>query len=234
MKNFVKTLNKMGYMTTYIDLITRAFINHALISKSSLEIGAAYGATAKQALSSGVKNLIVNDLDERHLDQLNKELNDQERANVVLKPGRFPQDLDFPSQSIEAILASRIVHILEPKDFIEGIRKIHDWLIPGGKAYIVVDTPFLGILKEFQPIYQKNIQIKARWPGYIEDTSLYAKERRDDIPKSVNFMDLETLSKSFQENNFLIEKKYYIPRPDFPEDLQLDQRESAGIIAVKI
>ena len=56
--------------------------------------------------------------------------------------------------SVDTVLACRILHFLRPEILREGLKQIHKWLAPGGKLFVVTETPFVKHLQEaFYPIY---------------------------------------------------------------------------------
>ena len=79
-------------------------------------IGAAYGETTVAALKKGA-TVIANDIDEGSLKYIikRKELNDDDRKRLYLKKGFVPFDMDFESNSLGAIHASRVMHFLNQK-----------------------------------------------------------------------------------------------------------------------
>jgi hypothetical protein len=49
----------------------------------------------------------------------------------------------------------------------------------------------------------------------------------------MHFLDPEVLARVFTAAGFIIEKAATFARPEFPKDIQLDGRESVGLIAIK-
>jgi 2-polyprenyl-3-methyl-5-hydroxy-6-metoxy-1,4-benzoquinol methylase len=89
---FVKTINNMGFMTTYLDEFSQQFVDSsANCDGPVLDIGCAYGNASLPALKLGAR-VIANDVDPRHLEivsQKSIELGLRER--LTLAPGRFPK-----------------------------------------------------------------------------------------------------------------------------------------------
>jgi hypothetical protein len=50
----------------------------------------------------------------------------------------------------------------------------------------------------------------------------------------MHFLDPDVLSRVFTESGFRIDEATMFARPEFPEDIQLDGRESVGLIATKL
>ena len=230
---FVKTLNKMGYMTPYIDPYTEEFILFCkTIESPVLEIGTAYGVATLPLLKGGA-HVTVNDLDPRHLNILYESIPLELRPNLNLKPGRFPTELKFEDNYFGGILVPRMLHLVHPSDLPLSIDLLFKWLKPNGKLFVIVDTPFLKFFEKFWPTYEKRVKNNECWPGFIENTQDFLSSRFEDVPEFVNFFDLKTLQNLFESHPFTLEKIGYIARPDFPIDLQVDGRESLGIILRK-
>lgn len=229
-----RTLNKMGYMFKDLTEYCEDFIDFSKKSHGPvLEIGAAYGFVSLKVANSGTK-IWVNDLDPRHLESIKKEASDYQNSFISTIPGHFPKKLDFPKESFTAIFSSNVFHFLEKEDVEQGIKKMFDWLKPGGKVFITAGSPYAYLWKEFIPIFEKKIRNGERWPGYTDDFSIFKNNARlKELPAFFHFFSPEILASSFKECGFIPEKSGYSPRKDWPEDFQLDGRETAGLIAYK-
>lgn len=232
---FVPTFNKMGYMATHIDPYGREFITYSANVSSPfpcLEIGAAYGNVTLEALKAGA-TIIANDLDGRHLQILKESIEPSVESRLTLMPGKFPEEINLESQSIAAIFASRVFHFFPPEEFERALKKAFDILTLSGKIFITCETPYLGGYEKFIPLFERRKREGWEWPGLIEDVSLYNPTRGRLLPKFMHFFDEDTLVRLVLRYGFLIEKVGTFSRQDFPSDLQLDGRESVGIIAVR-
>lgn len=232
--NLIRTFNKMGYMFEDITEYEEDFIQFSKLSNGPvLEIAAAFGVVTLKVAKKKI-NIVANDLEPEHLNILEKKANASQKKFITTLPGRFPQEISFSPNSFTAILASNIFHYLKGEEIIEGIKKISSWLKPKGKVYIVAGTPYTYHWQEFIPILKKNIQEQKPWPGYIDELSMFKHNKRfNDLPSFMHFFTPDILSSWFEKFGFLIAKKGYAARPTWPQDMQLDGRESAGLIAVK-
>ena len=229
--SFKKTLNKTGFVSSYIDEFTKDFIDHTKEGNNIiLELGAGYGNVSSRAVEFNNK-VICNDASELQLRELSESLRDCK--NFTSLAAFFPDEVDFAPDAFDVIYSSRMVHLLDPDKLILGIEKIHKWLKRGSKAFIIVDTPYLNFIKSFIPIYEER-KYTEDFPGFIENLSDYLDKEYDNLPKSVNFLDVHILEKLFSNSKWKIEKLAYIKRPDFPDYLRMDGRESAGIIVTKL
>lgn len=230
---FIKTLNNMGYMTSSLDPFSQRWIDRAVSSQQpSLEIGAAYGVATVEAITKGAA-VTANDIDQRHLEILKEKVPSELQNRLQLAPGRFPSDLSFPDNSFGSLLACRVLHFLEPADLEKGFEKVSRWLTPGGQAFIVTETPFLKNFAQFIPVYESRKKKGDPYPGFIADVLQWAPERGLSLPPSIHFLDEETLKRLCHNNGLKVIECEMFARTDFPKDLQLDGRESVGLICEK-
>lgn len=230
---FVKTLNNMGFMTSTLDAFSQNFTDFSSQAPGPvLDIGAAYGVASLAALEKGAR-VIANDSDLRHLKILKDRTPTYLRSKLELLPGKFPEDLNIAPNSIGAVLICRVLHFLEGPAIQYAAQKLYQWIYPRGKVFVVAETPYLKNFKAFIPIYESRKAASAPWPGFIDDVMAIAPERGASLPPKMHFLDPEVLSRVFEEAGFLIERVETFARPEFPEDIQLDGRESVGMIARK-
>lgn len=234
---FVKTLNNQGFMTTYLDEYSQAFVDFVPQAPGpALDIGAAYGIATLATLKKG-GTVIANDVDEDHLKILESrvklELGLEALGKLRVRKGRFPTDLAFSNGELGAVLACRVFHFFDGPTIEEGVRLIHKWLAKDGRFYLVGETPYLGTLRSFIPLYEEKIKNGDPWPGFIPDFQILDPIRGKDLPKQMHLLDEQVLSRVFREAGFQVEKAEKFPRPRFSPNLQLDGRESVGIIGIK-
>lgn len=161
---FFKTLNRMGYMSSKPDPFSLALIHFA--SKSSLpmlEIGAAYGVATLAALKKSCR-VIANDMGKRHLQILWKRTPARFRSRLTLLPGRIPDGISLPANSIGAVLACRVLHFLDGPNLELAVRKIYKWLAPQSYFVMVAETPYLKNWLPFLPVYEKRCKRNDPWP----------------------------------------------------------------------
>lgn len=107
------------------------------------------------------------------------------------------------------------------------------WLAPGGKVYIVADSPYSEAVKDFIPVFERRQKSGELWPGTIEDISTFNHPRQKDLPTFMNLLDPKTISRTLINCGFTVEQCSYFAQSSFPVDSQLDGREGIGAIAVK-
>lgn len=233
----VPTLNKFGLMTKIFDCYTKDFIQYAkTLERDShvAELGAAYGAVTQKLLNISLK-VTVNDLDDRHINILLNSLSKNKKDNLSIVVGRIPNEVDFPENTFDAILAARVLQYLMPKDFVLALKKIKKWLKPGGKLFVVSKTPYIKILENFVPLYEKRKRMDLRWPGVIQNLQKYYVDETIShiLPRSIHVFDPDILIRACDECGFLIERCSFIDRNDFPSDIKLSGREEVGLVATK-
>ncbi len=229
---FVRTLNNMGYMTSTLDRYSQLFIEAATTARYPvLDVGCAYGVASLAALEAGA-SVIANDIDARHLQILQARVSGDQKDRLQICSGAFP-DLPFSPEILEAVLIARVLHFFNGSALERSAACVFDWLIPGGKVFVVAETPFLGNLRSFIPIYEARRKAGDLYPGFLDDVLSVAPDRGKFLPAEMHFLDPEVLERVFTAAGFVVQEAVMFARVDFPEDIQLDGRESVGLVASK-
>jgi SAM-dependent methyltransferase len=234
----VATLNGTGFMFEIRDGFADAFIQDAgqlgREGHRSLEVGCAYGVSTIPALEAGAR-ITASDLDPRHLDILRGKVPRHLRGNLDLVPGALP-GMDFPAGRYHAILCSRVLHFLGGDDVDAAVRKMAAWLAPGGRLYLVADTPY-GVWRKKIPEFEAGRAAGERWPGLMVGLHNYLSAgspgKPIDKPPFMNLMDPELLARTCTEAGLRVVDAAFISRPDFAGLGRMDGRENAGVLAVK-
>lgn len=230
-ETFIPTLNTTGSVTTILDPFSEEFTEFAAnCSLPVADLGVGYGFTTYKALERGA-TVIANDLEPQHLEVLMQRLPEAYKAKITLKVGSIPNGADFSDNSLGAILASRFLHFLPGEEIEFALSKMYKWLASGGKLFVVTETPYLGNLKEFIPIYEARKKEGQLWPGVIENFDFYFPKQP--TPKFGNLLDPEVLERIFKNAGFTVEKTHFVSRPYYPEGVRFDGRESVGIVGRK-
>lgn len=226
----IPTLNQYGYMKVEIDEFTQEFINIAKNnSEKVLEMGTAYGYIVQKVLENGGK-IVANDLSHEHLNILIKNTKQEYRNNLFIKQGAFP-NIDFPANSFAAILTSRMMHFLDIEQFKTGMKKIYNWLKPGGKFVFIALSPYhYTLVDKFSPIYKERWTSGNHWPGLVEDNKKLAGILAEDVPDFIQVFDIDQLELVMPQFGFNIDK---IKLFDF-ESYDSNGRGHIGMIATKI
>lgn len=241
----VATLNDTGFMFEVRDRFADAFIEQAgrlgrTTGQPVLEVGCAYGVSTIPALEAGAR-ITASDLEQRHLDVLRDKVPPALLSRLELLAGALPH-MDFPAGKFGAILCSRVLHFLSGEDIDASVRKMADWLAPGGHLYLVADTPY-GIWRRKVPEFEAAKASGDRWPGLMVGLHNYlpesatakaqAAKKRIDKPAFMNVLDPDLLSRTCLEAGLTVLDAAFIPRPDFAGPGRMDDRENAGVLAVK-
>jgi len=230
----VPTLNNKGFMFEVIDEFAEEFISKSAKSDDpALELGCAYGVATIAALKEGA-TVTASDMDDGHLKVLESRTPAEYRDKLTLAQGTLP-DVDLPENRFGTLLCSRVLHFLTGEDVDKSVRNMYRWLKPGGKLYLVADTPY-GIWQNFIPTWEKNLANNERWPGHMEPTLDYLPfpTSEDSVgPEFMNLMNPQLLCRTAREAGFDVRKCTYIDRPDFGPKGRMDGRENCGIMAVK-
>lgn len=227
----IVTLNKQGFMKVEMDNVSLAFIEHAKNSTLPvLEIGAAYGAAAIPALDHGA-TVIANDISDEHLAILYRRAKPTQLSQLYLNNNRFPGEMNLPAESLGAVLACRVAHFLTGDEMAEGLKKVYDWLAPGGKLYFVTLSPYHHILREtFLPIYLQRVEDGEEWPGIVPNLQeLASPEEAKDLPTFLHVFDEPIIRARMQKIGFEVEQ---VDLLDY-SSMNSDGRGYIGVVAVK-
>jgi SAM-dependent methyltransferase len=233
--NMRPTLNQTGFMFEILDEFADDFIEYSGRSDAPvLDLGCAFGIATIAALKAGGR-VTACDPEQQHLDILVENTPEALRDNLETLTGILPY-VDFPSQSFAAILCSRVLHFLDGSAIDASVRKMFAWLKPGGRLYLVSDTPY-GIWRKQIPIFEARKARGERWPGLMIGLENYLptvpKDRPVQGPPFMNLLDPDLLIRTCTDAGFEVQRASFIDRSDFSGAGRMDGRENAGILAVK-
>jgi SAM-dependent methyltransferase len=232
----VPTLNGTGFMFQNRDGYAEEFIWTAgRMADPVLDLGCAYGVATIPALEAGA-TVVASDMEQQHLNILREKVPDSLRRNLTCRAGQLPE-IDFEPEQFGAILCSRVIHFLTGEQIDQSIAKIYRWLKPGGKFFLVADTPY-GIWRKAIPQFEEGKRTGVRWPGYIAGLHNYlpnwsSEQKPIEKPPFMNLMDVELLKRICTEAGFRVRRATFIDRSDFNGMGRMDGRENVGALAVK-
>lgn len=240
--NFTVTNNGHGIMHK-MNPISKAFVEYAIACNGTvLDIGSAYGvATIPILKSSTSTKVIACDISRKHLDELSKqvsELDDKDRKNIssrlILIESKFP-DFELEENSLDAVLASHVLPFLSGNEIEHGIAKLTKFLKPNGLLYITSYSIYNRVMKNYIPIYEQRKKQGDKWPGELEDASLYWDKDNPltaILPKKLNHLEPCLVESVLKVNNFQIKYLDFLSLTDeTPDEIKLDGREAMGVIA---
>jgi SAM-dependent methyltransferase len=205
----VPTLNGTGFMLEALDVFAEEFVRDAAAAGGEvLDIGCAYGVATLAALARGA-HVCACDMEPRHLELLQQRTPAADRSRLRTVQGVLP-GAQFPRGSFSAILASRVLHFLAGPDLRSALLSMSDWLKPGGRLYVVADTPFMPVWKPFVPAYEAARARGEPWPGMIADFTPYWSKRPDGTvqagPPFLNTLDPEILERECSAAGLQVER----------------------------
>ncbi len=234
-KDMVPTLNGTGFMFEVRDGYAEEWISFAGRTPDPvLEIGCAYGVATIPALEAGAR-VVACDMEAGHLQILADRVTASLRENLTCVVGKLPE-VDFAPERFGAILCSRVLHFLTGEQIDAAIAKMATWLKPGGRLYLVADTPY-GIWRNFIPTFEDNKRKGVRWPGMMVGLHHYLPtpglRKHIDKPAFMNLLDAELLARICADAGLQVKRATFIDRCDFKGLGALDGRENAGALALK-
>ena len=232
------TLNKRGFTYASLTRIGKAFIEHAANCKEPvMDIGCAYGVMTLPLLERGA-DVIAVDCSDEHISRLLELTPNSLKFRLHPVLGRLPYVTDIPDNMIGAIYISHVLPFLKPDEIEMSVKQLYNWLVKGGKVYIVSFTPFTKLFAAYLPVYHSRKKAGIPYAGYIENLPDYSAdlEFSKQLPNQLNHMDVDDFEAIFKKCGFKIEELGYFDDSEssIPDILKYDGRERIGLIASKI
>jgi SAM-dependent methyltransferase len=181
-----------------------------------LDLGAAFGVATIPALDLGAV-VYANDIDASHISEIEARASSASRERLHLVLGRFPQEVDFEAETFDAILASNVLHFLTGDEVELALTKIARWLRPGGTLHVLVNSPFVGNLREARPMIEARSIRGERWPGEVHGIrSLCKHPSAQRLPDMIHFFTPEILAVAVQRAGLHVENCELFTRSDIP------------------
>jgi hypothetical protein len=129
-----------------------------------------------------------------------------------------------------------VLHFLTGDDVDASVRQMASWLAPGGRLYLVADTPY-GVWRRKIPEFEAAKAAGERWPGLMVGLHNYlpggTPARPITRPPFMNVLDPDLLARTCAEAGLTVVDAAFIPRPDFAGLGRMDGRENAGVLAIR-
>jgi SAM-dependent methyltransferase len=233
-ENYIRTANKTGFSTRYLDPIAKKGIAFAKgKTLPILDIGCGYGAVSRALLAQG-NSVVANDSSLEHLENLKSSLPEDQKKYLTLRPGMFPEAFEPQPQSLSAGIAIWVLHFLSGEGLKLAAEKLFLALEQGGCVFISASSAYVKFLGNFIPLYHDRIEKKDPFPGWVEDVKLYLQPHQlENLPRSMHFLDPTVLTRIFSAAGFEVEYAGFFKRDDVTEGMYLDGRENVGLIARK-
>lgn len=207
----IPTLNDTGFMTDALDAYSARFAAGAgQLSHEVLDIGCAYGVATLAALAAGAR-VCAADIEPGHLAVLAGRVPAAQRDRLRTVVARMP-DADFADESFGAILAARVLHFLTGEQVEQVVAKMYRWLVPGGRVYLVADSPYVGPWYQAWPQYEERKRAGDPWPGLIEDYTPYLPPSVEVKPRKrlINPLDPDVLRRVTEAAGFIVEEAAWL------------------------
>lgn len=232
-QGLIPTDDNMGIMTRELGPAAREFVELAKsASQPLLDIGAAYGNTTLPALRHGATVVAV-DLSPTELVILQQSTEQEDQKRLIAMPARFPEEINFLDSSLAGVLGGQVLHFLDGPTLETALRKIHRWLVPGGKLFAITITPSLSYYRKFWDEYHARKARGERWPGVFNPKDVATPEWRDRLPDLIHLFDVDILGQAVREAGFQIETLEYFCFENFPDKHRSDGKEFLSLTAVK-
>ena len=227
---FVPTLNATGWMTLHLDPISEAFVEFAAhCGSESLDIGCAYGVATLPALARGARMLAC-DMEERHLQILQRRTPSEHRNLLRVQTAMLPA-VNFPAHSFGAILCSRALHFLRGPDITTSVQLMAKWLKPGGRLFLVADSPFGGPWASRAADYERRKAAGDPWPAFVSSFLDLLPPDADPAqhPKFINPLDPDILRREVEASGLRTIECRWLPgfQPGSPPNIR------AGVVAAR-
>ena len=226
----VPTMNGRGFMLEALDDYAKAFVDTAAAGPGeSLDIGCAYGVATLAALDRGAR-ICASDMERQHLELLEQRTPPAQRGRLRTCLGTLP-DVAFADASFDAILASRVIHFLSGPDIRSTLAAIARWLRPGGRLFLVVDTPYMPSWDRIVPAYEAAKAAGEPWPGYIADfgSAISGSAGSMPGPAFLNTLDPDMLTRECELAGLIVERATFFGLQRL--GAAANGREHAGCVA---
>lgn len=224
----IPTLNNTGWMTEGLDSVSEAFVAYAAASPHEcLDLGCAYGVATLPALAAGAR-ILACDMEARHLEILARRTPEPDRSRLHCQVGVMP-DVTFPADSFGAVLCARALHFLRGEDIELTLTRMIHWLVPGGRVFLVADSPYTGPWRVRAPEYEARKAAGHPWPGLVEDyrSLLPATVNPAEHPAFIHPLDPDVLRRACTAAGFRVLDSRWLPGAMANSPL----RTHAGLIA---
>lgn len=229
----IKTNNSMGIMTLELSPISQNFIDFCQTAKKSvLDIGAAYGRTTYPALKNAAE-VVACDIDPLHLEILKKGVPKSFHPKLHTLCARFPEELNFESNSFSAIHISLVLHFLTGEEISLGLNKCYEWLAPEGKLFITAMTPYHGLAINEEHTYKSRVENNEQWPGELYINNHAPDHWKEQLPKLTHFLMPDILGAALNTCKFNIISMDFFTYESLPLEFRTNHKEFLGVIASK-
>ena len=139
--------------------------------------------------------------------------------------------VDFEPESFGAIVASRVLHFLSGPDIETTVQKMYGWLKPGGRIFLIADSPYTGPWASQSDDYERRKAEGEDWPAFYDNYADFLSPGTDASlhPSFINPLDPDILGRVCEAAGFeVLEARFLSSATKWSTG-----RDHAGIIASK-
>jgi SAM-dependent methyltransferase len=181
----------------------------------ALDIGCGDGIATAAALVRG-GHVLAMDPDRDALNKLLARVPPEHYRRLKVRVGRLP-DLDFKFARFSAIHAARVLHVLEPDELQQSLRKFFRWLYPAGKLFLSTLAPEGAYWEFAESEFARRKRAQDPWPGYIAPGDrVNGRRRRPGWPEdsaAVHLLDETVLRRELEAAGFALDYVSCYPLP---------------------
>lgn len=227
------TANRKGRTSSFLNEVSEAFVGHAkTASKPVIDLGCAFGVASIAALEAGA-SVIAIDVSREHVEAVVKGAGSL-GSRLQTAVASFPDQLDFPPESISSVHASNLLNFLDGESLTRGLAKVFRWLEPGGMFFSISGTPYARNVQGFISTYEARREDGAAWPGECEDLRKYSNDPTlAELPPQLHLLDDSVLRRAAIKTGFQVVECAMFRRANTPSYIALDGRENVKLIVMK-
>jgi SAM-dependent methyltransferase len=198
-------------MSPALDDLSLKFVLWSRNSRhDGLDVGCGDGLATAALLARGGHVTAV-DPEQRALLRLLARIPPHVYPRLQLRRARI-EELDFKFAHFSAVLASRVLHLLDPAAFQQSLRKFFRWLYPEGKLFISTLTPSGSFWEPLRPEFERRQRTHAPWPGFIEDLNR-SMPQWEHAAESIHLLDEHVLVRELELAGFRVDEIICEPMP---------------------
>lgn len=230
----IVTHNRNGRTTTFLNEVSRAFVEHALEHGGPvLDIGCAFGVASRPLVERSITTYAC-DIDPAHLNELHRSVPGPLQQFLFTSSKHFPRELRFAPDFFSAVHAANLFNFLTGPEIAEGLSAIATWLQPGGSLFVISGSPYARNVRGFIPEYRRRKESGMPWPGYVQRLRDYSDDPTlNELPESLHLLDDDVMRAACVAAGLEVVEAELFSRAGVPDYIELDGRENLRLIARK-
>ena len=131
----IPTLNNTGFQKGTTSMLIDEWINSYDGIHPLLDIGCAYGINTFKALELGIPTIAL-DMDSRHLEILQSNVDSKASALLTCVQGVLPSDIPIADSSVSGILLAEVLHCLTGEETTATLSTLFKKIVHGGRLIL--------------------------------------------------------------------------------------------------